>query len=492
MAELNSPYGNNPRSLAASNPNGAAEANAQDAYANVASDASALDKAYANVGAEAGGQGPQVTQPEPQEQQGMAGKALDVAGRALDYGGGMIRTGLAEVAGLASGKPDTVTTDDLKNAAKGRAPLSAEYLRRLGVPEGGSMNLPGLGRVTTRGAAGLAADIATDPLTAITKLAKEVPYIGRLINAPGLAAEAAGEAVYKSAFKKIDAKLAEKGQDALSPILMEQGITGSTKNIAKQVEDMSNTMGKIRQGLYTKADQAGAMVNLTEGFDRAEKVIERMKSNPGLAPAAAEFETLLNSYKNAGQVPISLVSDWKTQLYDALPKTAFDSFGKVKGQAMQFKSALAGDFRQKIVESGNKAEKGLGDAINVLNEKWGTLLNAQKPLGQQAKSAAGSSLGNWVDGILLGANQIPALILKKSMDLASTTAARTVAGKALMQAGQNGIAGALSRKAAIEAQRAYQEHQQNFSPAVPQQTPDTGQSMGQQINEVNQGTPVAE
>lgn len=495
MAELKSAYGSSPRSLESPVPGGVAQANAQDAYSNVAKDASALDEAYAKVGQEAGSKGPQVTPPEPQEP-GMVSKGLDIAGRALDYGGGLVRTGLAEVAGLAQGRTDVVNTEDLKNAAKGRAPLSAEYLRRLGVPEGGSLTFLGE-RFTTRGAVGLAADIATDPLTAITRLTKEAPYIDKIINSPGIASQAAGEAIYKSAFKKIDAKLAERGEEALSPIMMEQGITGSSKNIEKQVTEMSDTMGKLRQGLYDKANQKLVSIDLNSKnvFQRAESVLERMKQNPNMLPATQELEGMIENFKGVGSVPINVISDWKTALYDTLPKSAFDSFGKVKGQAQQFKAALAADFRKLVIDEGNRVEPGLGDAINVINEKWGTLLNAQKPLAKQtAGAASGGSLGTTIDGILLGSGQLPAFATKKSLDLMSTPYARTVAGKALMQAGQNGLAGAMSRRAAIEAQRAYQSQQQNFSPMQPPPSavPDTGQSMGQQIQEVGQGTPVGE
>jgi hypothetical protein len=158
---------------------------------------------------------------------------------------------------------------------------------------------------------------------------------------------------------------------------------------------------------------------------------------------------------------------------------------------MKFKAALAADLRKAIVDHGNKAEKGLGDAINVLNEKWGTLLDAVKPMAQQAKNAAGKTIGTSIDGILLGAHQIPALATKKAFELMNTTAAKTIAGKALMEAGKNGMSGAMARRAIVDMQRAAGAPQQDFS-STPANEPDTSQSMGQQIQEANQGTPVSE
>ena len=210
------------------------------------------------------GEAPQAAAPTPEaapEQPGLLGKSLDAAGRVLDYGGGLVRSGLAEVAGLAEGKTDVVTPKDLVAAFKGKAPNSAEYLTRLGLPELGSVDVPLLGKVTGRGVTGFVADIVTDPLVAISKLAKEVPYLRKAISVtPGLATEALGEAVYKSSLSKIDAKVAEKaGMAGATPVadtLLAAGApVGGTEKLAKKVDDISQTMGKLRQGLYDKADR---------------------------------------------------------------------------------------------------------------------------------------------------------------------------------------------------------------------------------------------
>lgn len=400
------------------------------------------------------------------EQPGLGAQALDYGTRALDYPGGGVRTGLAEVAGLATGQPNVVTPEDLKNAAKGKAPNSAEYLRRLGVPEGGSLDLPGFGRVTTRGAAGMAADIATDPLTLVAKFAKEIPYVGKLLNVPGAAMDALGEAVYKSAVGSTDAHLASKGlieagETPVGDALLASGApVGNAKTLADKVNDISSIMGKIRQGMYDKVNQAGAMIDvgLASGgsvLPKAEAALAPMRRNPNMRPAADALENMMNLFKNEGRVSIEQLSEWKTQLYNSMPAVSFDAFGKLKGEADAFKGALAADFRNLIVDTGNHVEKGLGDAINALNEKWAPLLDAAKPMNKiAAKGAGGGNLGTIVDGVLLATGGVSKLAVKKGYDIAMSPLAKTAVGKALMFAGQQGIGTGLANRMMINQQNA--------------------------------------
>lgn len=397
----------------------------------------------------------------PPEEPGMGMQALDAAGRVLDYGGGLMRTGLASVASTAQHAlkgelGNDVTPADVKAAFKGKAPETAEYLRRMGVPEGGSVEVPGLGRVTTRGAVGLAGDIASDPLTAVAKLAKSAPYLKKLLEVPGRATEAVGEAIYRSGLSKIDAKLAERGAGKLSGALIEAGApVGTTAQIAKKVEAMSQTIGKVRQGLYDKATELGVTIDTAYPLKRAEAVMKKFKNDPGLAPAMSELQGLVDRYKAAGKVSIDELSAWKTHLYDSLPASAFDGYGKIKGQAKTLKSALAADFREAIVGAGNKAEKGLGDAINTLNEKWGTLLEAQKPLAKQAAGAGigGGKLGTMIDGMLLGSGNGWAFVGKKALEGMNTTAVKSTAGKAAMELGKLDFMNRLTRQAIAETGR---------------------------------------
>lgn len=389
----------------------------------------------------------------PAQEQSVGGQVLDAAGRVLDYPGGFARAGLASAASTLSGQDNVVKPEDLKAALKGKGPDSAEYLRRLGVGEGGSFNVPGLGKVTQRGAAGLALDIATDPLTAISKLAKAAPYLKKALGAPGKVMEAAGEALYRSGLSKIDDKLAARGEDALSSLLIKEGApVGTQAQIAQKASAMAETMGKLRQGLYDKINQAGVAIDTSQPFKKAEAVLAGMRRDPTLHAAADTLQEMLNQYKSAGKVGVDVMSEWKTNLYESLPASAFDGFGKLKGRAKEFKGALASDFREAIIEAGNKADKGLGDAINALNEKWGTLLSAQKPLAG-ASGGVMDKLGASIDGILLGSGHGWALAGKKALDLGNTTAAKTAAGRVLMELGKKDLTNKLTRQAVIKSTR---------------------------------------
>lgn len=387
---------------------------------------------------------------EPQP--GMAMQALNMTGRVLDAPGGLIRTGLAEVAGMAAGK-NIVTEADLNNALKGKAPNSAEYLRRLGVPEGGSLNLPGFGKVTVRGATGLATDIATDPLTAIAKMIKGAPYLAKILNLPGKGTEALGEAVYRSALSNVDSKMAEEGQGAISKLLIENGapIGGMTK-LAEKVNAITSTMGKLRQGLYDKAINLGVAIDTSSPMKNAELVLADMRSNPPLRPAADKFEEVLNAYKGEGLVSIDKMAKWKTSIYDVV---AENSGGKLKVFTERFRAGLAADFRQSIMDAGNKAEKGLGDSINAINDKWGLLLDAADPMTAEALRATGS-LGKFINETISAMGGLKSTVIKKGYNLATSPAASTAVGKALMAVGHTDLMNRTARQTISGATRSEQ------------------------------------
>jgi len=400
-------------------------------------------------------QGQQGDEP-PQEPTSTTGKVLDAAGRVLDYPGGFMRAGLASAAGLASGQGEVVTPEDLKAAAVGKGPNAAEYLKRLGVSEGGSMNLPGFGRVTVRGAEGLALDIASDPMTVLAKTAKSIPYIGKILNMPGKAADALGEAIYKSAVAGTDAKLAarsgEAGATAVGDALVANGApVGGLAKLAQKVSDISNTMGNVRQGLYDRFEQLGGKIDMPDDmFKNARGVIDNLRKNPTLRGLADEFEENVNKYQAEGFTSMSDMSKWKTQLYDSLPKGAFNG-PALTNPGKMFKAALASDFKRRIISAGEEVEPGLGKAIDELNTKWGPLLEAQP---QMAKAAgASTSLGKTIDAATLAAAGPKGFAVKKAFELATSPYAKTLAGKALMTGGRNGIATAVANRGLIDSQQ---------------------------------------
>lgn len=388
----------------------------------------------------------------------LSGPVLDTAARAADYGGGIVRTGVAGAAGVVTGN-QTVTAKDLKNMLKGQAPGSAEYLQRMGMEEGPAIDIPGLGHLSARDIAGLAGDITTDPLTVVARSVKTMPYLGKLLNSGGLATEALGEAVYKSAVRSTENKLVragkiEKGTQPIGDALVEAGApVGGMEKLARNVDEISSTMGKMRQALYARATELGVTVDTGYPLKHAEGVIADMKRHPPLVPLAEKLEAdLINPYKGAGRVTLEQLSDWKTELYQSLPASAYGPNGRMLPAAKKLKAALARDFKDAIVQAGNKAEKGLGDSINQINEKWGPLLAARPQLAKDVAGTAGG-LGQQIDAAVLATGGLKAALIKKSYDMATSPQARTLIGRALMEGGKSGMMDAAQRQALVNIMR---------------------------------------
>jgi hypothetical protein len=207
-----------------------------------------------------------------------------------------------------------------------------------------------------------------------------------------------------------------------------------------------------REEIYDKATELGVSIDTAYPLKRAEAMLDRMRRNPNLRAAAGELQGMMDAFKAEGRVGVDIISEWKSQLYASLPKSAYGAHGKLTGEAKMFKGALAADFRDAIVQAGNKAEKGLGDAINALNEKWGMLLDAQKPMTAEAVKGGGR-LGDMVDGAILAVGGLKAAAVKKGFDLAVSPTAKTAVGRALMEAGKRDLANRIVRQSVATAAR---------------------------------------
>lgn len=399
--------------------------------------------------------------------------AIDYGIRGLDYLGGAVRTGLASGAD-AFVPGNNITKEDWINTLKGKAPSSDKLLEKLGVPEGPSLpqfkndsglSMYGLAKggnpeekeidlsiqkgPSVRGALGFAADIATDPLT-------YVGFPGKRI--AGEATEALGKKIYKSGFKKVDEKLIEGGARPLSEGLLERGVWGNNKEIAEKVKGFSKEAANKRSGLYKKAEDLGAKVDLNEATKNADVVINKMAQDPGLAPTAESLRELINRYKQKGVASLQDVSDWKTNLYNSLPSSAFGPNGRLTGPAKEVQNALAEGFKNSIVTSAEKSKAGLGKEIDALNKEWGSFIGAQKPLEKEIRKESTKNLVSSIDAGLLGfmaSNAISpqVLIAKKLGDLSKTTKFRTGAGLGLIKAGQSGVIDPLLRRGLIDVNR---------------------------------------
>lgn len=395
--------------------------------------------------------------PPPEESTGK--KILHGAASALDYAGGLTRTGvysaISVLKNAAQGElKDDVTPNDIKSALQGKAPSSNDYLQRLGVPELGSMDIPLFGKTSGRGIAGFVSDITMDPIVALTTMAKDVPYIGKIINAPGALADKIGESVYKQAVGKIDAKVASRaGLDSATPVadaLIANGApVGSTSALAKKVDQIADTMGTARKTIYDDAKAKGIMADMGKAeFPEADKIITRLRDNPTTGPIADALQEMIDKFKSSGPVDLEKLSQWKTDLYNAVPDSAWTKGGaSLRVPAQQFKKALSNDFKNLIVDSGNAGEKGMGDAIDAINSKWGPLLDAKDPMFKAAKSSGASGLGQQIDHTMLSLNHLPSYAVKKALDLATTSTGRTAIGKAIMKYGSTGFANATASRA---------------------------------------------
>lgn len=403
------------------------------------------------------------------QEQSLGAKALDYGMRGLDYGGGVIRTGLANTAGLVSGKGNVVTEEDLGNMAKGKAPMSSEYLKRLGVPEGPSLDfskatggmLP-FGKISARDVGGFAADVATDPLTAITK--------GVKVFRPGSTlAEKGGEKLFKSGLKNVDKEIVEKGKGPVSDILFERGKAGSMKTLKAEAEIAANEFMAQRERLYQAAADAGAKVDMSGVVKNAEKEIEKLKANPGTRDMAEKLTEYLNKYKSEGFVDIKSASDWKTALYDSLPATAFGPDGRVKGVTKNFEKALARDFKTAIEKAADEVAPGMGKQISELNEKTGSVLTAKKPFAREIRKAETPNNFTQVDAMTMGmggllgsgaggaaggvvGSTVP-LVLKQGAKVMNTTGGRTRSGLLLNNIGKSGLIDATARRGLIDRNR---------------------------------------
>lgn len=389
-----------------------------------------------------------VSQAEPKTQDEMSNfkKGLDYALRGLDYPGGIARTavaGLANIPYAAATGQSFVGPKDVAQAFRGKAPGVGEYLERAGVPEGGSVDVPIVGDVSTRDVAGLAGDIVTDPLTALSRAGK----LGA--NVLDVGAQSAGKKMFKSGLKKVDQAVAEKGAKPFSDVMLENKISGTSQQIQKQSESLLRDTKSARDILHEAADNAGAMVDPKVAFkDSLDKAVKMGERDPGLKDLAEKLKDKIQVYMDHGPVPLSQASEWKTNLYNALPDSAYDKFGKLKGPADRVQKSMASGLKTSIEDAGNKAAPGMGDQIAQANETMQTLLSGRKPLKQAVRSAKNINPVTSVDVMLGGATaaathnpyQTAAMMaVKKAGDISKTTGFRTTAGKGLIRAGETGL-----------------------------------------------------
>lgn len=388
------------------------------------------------------------------EQHDLLGEGLEFGAKVLDYPGGLVRTGAAGLMGVAG-------VDDFKNALKGQAPTSAQYLERGGVSPGFEIpkEVPLVGGITGRDVEGFALDVASDPLTLLSK-----GY--RALRPAGEAIERAGENVYKSGLKNVDKKLAEKGKAPVSDLLLKERKAGNMQKLSEASDKIGDAAKAERDKLYLQASDAGAVVDMTNITKGAREKLKKIRENPGMRDAADKLDDFLAKYEGEGFVDIQSVSDWKTALYDSLPQNAFGPNGKVKGPIKALEKTLANDFKVAIEKSADEVAPGLGKKISAANEKMATTISAKKPFVNEVNKEITKNAVTQVDpmiatvggGIGASLGGAPGALIggglayggKNLARMANSTGGRTRGGLLLKDIGASGLIDSTGRRALID------------------------------------------
>jgi hypothetical protein len=376
------------------------------------------------------------------------GGFLKGVGRTADYLGGMARAGIANdvqpIVKAVTGKDLTSPEEQLKGLKMSdHFPSSDEYMKRLGIPEGGHLSdlVPGLYSETgdellklkkhgildptPRGTVGLAADIATDPLTYLgpaLKSLKAARPAGELAGLGEKALEVAdkaanpiantlengGEALYKSGFKKIDRRAIERGQEPVSDFAFQQDMWGGNKSLYEQMQKRLKDLKSARDSAYKLGDVRNAVVDQDIAEQGARSFLtELSQQGYGKAERAEKLLETLNKRPVAdrpGGLSLQQASDIKTSLYDALPEAAFDVNGRLTNDGKVMLQKLSEGYRKDIVEAANTAQAGLGDTINDFNREMGAYLNADKPTRAEIAKDSGKNLITQVKAGVAAAN----------------------------------------------------------------------------------------
>jgi len=406
--------------------------------------------------------------------------ALGVAGKALDYAGGVART-----AGAAA-TMDSVNAGDVINSLLAKPLAGSDILERGGMAESGKLSdvLPGLysdtgeGMAlerggfldpTGRGAAGMALEVATDPLTYLTLGAAKTV---------GKGAEKVGESMYRSGLKRADRtlELVGKGKKGFSDTAIKYGLTGSAESIAERAQELAAKLAKEQQDILASAARAGATVdvekviapvmrdaskiqsgvnipqvkgeargfagNLQQLADETrvipEQVIPEKNSltlpgEGGPSVISAEFEP---GYTIPGRAAPSVVdaSRLKSQVYGLIGDNAYSTIARDKTGQKLFKRT-ANRLKIGVEQSVSRVNPGMGKRLKEVNKDLGSLLSSKKVLANEATKEINKNALTSVDGMLSMLNPAAA-VAKKAADIFKGTAARTKGGKAVMKAGQ--------------------------------------------------------
>ncbi len=456
-----------------------------------------------------------------------AKQAVGYALKPLDYAGGLVRTGVAGSAqlganalgkmkelatGEADDTPQVVTPGDAMAALKANAPSIGEYLKRTNLPEGGALSdiapilfskdpnslrpTPhGNWDPTVRGAVGMGADIALDPLTylgagplkaAVGKMGRAGAVAEHVLNPAENALKSGGKTLYKSApiMKAADAVNERFAKGAASDILFDQGVRGTGRSVATQAEKLAEKVGTERDLILGQAGEKGAVLDMAAAMSPAEEFIQKIRTSrdPQLLPVADALEGRVAEYKGlqaregqtipgktvSSEVPVGTMPDswdlatktvtqttpdqiipavrgvtplegsgYKTSLYNDTGNAAWDTLRRTP-QGDLGNKRLARGLNTETNAAVERAMPGAGAKVADLNDTWGALLTPRKALEAEALKGEKKNFITSVDGLVAGLTHgnPGVLAAKKTTDLMKTNWLRTNAGQGAYKLGE--------------------------------------------------------
>ena len=386
-------------------------------------------------------------------------KPLQALGRVTDYAGGVVRGPLVAAPLEAVTGEDVFRGDEYKAALNplsgANYPSSADLLNRAGAG-----HRPGVG------VAGLAMDLATDPLSYLSGGASEG---ARALNIPAREIEKRGVGMWRSAFKNLDTEALKKGKmTPPSQIMQEAGIRswgarGINTQMAKLAEDLLGqrdailaqatklgaTVSPEASSLYLK-EMAGKYLNLRDSSAKElGKVLLEEADN--LEKSLRPERDLMTRQITREAANPSEASDLKSYFYKGVTPKNWEPYAMNPTLSSEKNIAKSKGLKESTEQAvgqtlGKDAEKKLIDT----NDKLGSLLSTRKKeLGEVSKAEA-KNLFTAVDALQIGTLgaleaspelTLKAIALKKLADALNLQGVRSQAGSALQRFGTGKVTG---------------------------------------------------
>lgn len=381
---------------------------------------------------------------------GLASKALQVGSNILDIPRRAVIQPLAYLAGKATGK-DIIG----KDAFKGSFPPSEELYNRAGVPEMGSVSIPGNSttpisyplnggveygkpvslpdtKITGRGALGALTDLVASGAGA--KLLSKLAY-----------------PIYKQGWSNVDAaNVAKNGTKGIEEgWQMHPSQVGFEENIRGPIESLKSGSSEAAKDLIGKTEDIyGKMSPIDTGqipYTKAEQSAMDLYNEPITEQSGSKLIDLLDKYKNRGVKSVEDLRKSKSTLQQMAKKMGAYSVNpntSIEGPTI---GNMASSERQALESGAEAAYPGGGTELKDANKRLGALLGGDVPLNKlQAiemrkmrllPTAVDSGVSAALEGS--GHSSLPFLVTKKLTDFIRSPRGATNIGIGLKKLGEN-------------------------------------------------------